>query len=317
MTTNPPTNLIRLLTLLLLVGAAPFHNARADKPQPHDPHTQQINVVCTVGMVGDLVRNVGRDRVQVTVLMGEGVDPHLYKASPGDVRALTRADIVFYNGLNLEGRMGDILAKLARRTPTIAATDTIPRALLHAPPAFAGHHDPHVWFDVSLFMHCVHRVRDALTDHDPDHRDEYTANADAYLARMRELHEYARTQLATVDPSRRILITAHDAFGYFGSAYGVEVRGIQGLSTESEAGVRDINELVKYIADRQVKAVFVETSVSERNIRALVEGCRAIGHNVIIGGQLYSDAMGPDGTTEGSYLGMVRHNVDTIVKALK
>lgn len=313
---TPPAPLLAIVLALAGPAAAP-PPARSGEPGAGARHRNPIRAVCTTGMVGDIVRNVGRDHLRVTVLMGEGVDPHLYKASPGDVRLLTTADIVFFNGLHLEGRMGDLLVKLARRTPTFAVTETIPRDKLREPPEFAGHYDPHVWFDVSLWMYCVERVRDVLAEFDPSHRRDYIANAADYRRRLDTLHRYAATVLATVDPTRRTLVTAHDAFGYFGRAYGLEVRGIQGLSTESEAGVRDINDLVRYITQRRVKAVFVETSVSEKNIRALVEGCRAAGHDVKIGGRLFSDAMGADGTPDGTYIGMVRHNVDTIVNALK
>ncbi|NOT00984.1 MAG: zinc ABC transporter solute-binding protein [Phycisphaerales bacterium] len=277
-----------------------------------------INVVCTVGMVADIARNVGGDHVKVTALMGEGVDPHLYQASPGDVRLLSGADVVFYNGLLLEGKMTDVMIKLASRVPTVAVTEHIPEDTLRSPPEFAGHHDPHVWFDVSLWMKCAERVRDYLADEfDPAHRSDYERNAADYLARLAELHEYARDQIATIPDERRTLVTAHDAFGYFGRAYHIEVRAIQGLSTESEASVKDINNLVAFIAERKIRAVFVESSVSQKNIQALVEGCAAAGHAVTIGGSLFSDAMGKDGTPDGTYVGMVRHNVDIIVRSLK
>lgn len=287
-------------------------------PESAAKRSYPINVVCTVGMVADIARNVGGDHVRVTALMGEGVDPHLYQASPGDVRLLSGADVVFYNGLLLEGKMTDVLIKLASRVPTVAVTEHIPEGTLRSPPEFAGHHDPHVWFDVSLWMKCAERVRDYLANEfDPAHRADYERNAADYLARLRELHEYARDQIATIPDERRTLITAHDAFGYFGRAYHIEVRAIQGLSTESEASVKDINNLVGFIAERKIRAVFVESSVSQKNIQALVEGCAAAGHAVTIGGSLYSDAMGKDGTPEGTYVGMVRHNVDIIVRSLK
>ncbi len=276
-----------------------------------------IKAVCTVGMVADIVRNVGGEYFQVTSLMGEGVDPHLYKASPGDLRLLRGADMIFYNGLSLEGRMTDILIRLASSKPTHPAAGGIPQELLREPPEFKGHYDPHVWFDVSLWMHCARSVRDRLIEFDPKHRAHYEANAARYLAELAELHAYTIKRIASIEKSRRILVTAHDAFGYFGRAYDIEVRAIQGLSTESEASIKDINDLVAFIAERGVKAVFVESSVSERNIAALVEGSRAAGHDIRIGGELFSDAMGRDGTPEGTYIGMVRHNVDLIVEALK
>jgi len=274
-----------------------------------------INVVCTTGMVADLVRNVGGDRVKVTQIMGEGVDPHLYKASPGDVNLLSGADAIFYSGLHLEGKMADVFVRMARKKPTFAVTEYIPEDRVLENPE--GAFDPHLWFDVSLWREAAGVVRDALKAFDPPQAADYQARADAYQAELAKLHEYARTQLATIPKDRRVMVTAHDAFRYFGRAYDVEVKGIQGISTESEAGVKEVNALVNFLVERKVKAVFVESSVSDKNIRALLEGCKARGHTVVIGGELFSDAMGKDGTPEGSYVGMVRHNVDTIVKALK
>lgn len=292
-------------------GASTMAGSRGEK------RTYPINVVCTVGMVADIVRNIGGEHVQVRALMGEGVDPHMYQASPGDVRLLSGADVIVYNGLNLEGRITDVLVKLARKIPTIAASEGVPEDLLREPPKFKGHYDPHVWFDVSLWMHSVQHTRDVFVELDPDHADDYVRNSAAYVKELEALHDYAKRRIATIDKNRRTLVTAHDAFGYFGRAYDIDVRAIQGLSTESEASVKDINELVAFIAKRKVKAVFVESSVSEKNIRALVEGCAAAGHSITIGGELFSDAMGREGSAEGTYIGMVRHNVDTIVKALK
>lgn len=274
-----------------------------------------INVVCTTGMVADLVRNIGGDRVKVTQIMGEGVDPHLYKASPGDVNLLNGADAIFYSGLHLEGKMADVFVRMARKKPTFAVTEYIPEDRVMENPE--GAFDPHLWFDVSLWREAAGVARDALKAFDPAHAADYQARADAYQAELIKLHEYAKTQLATVPKERRVMVTAHDAFRYFGRAYDVEVKGIQGISTESEAGVKEVNVLVNFLVDRKVKAVFVESSVSDKNIRALLEGCKAGGHTVVIGGELFSDAMGKDGTPEGTYVGMVRHNVDTIVKALK
>ncbi len=273
-----------------------------------------IRVVGTTGMVGDLAARVGGPHVKVTTLMGEGVDPHLYKASPGDIRQLSDADIVFYSGLHLEGKMADILERMADRKPTHAVAEGIPadRVLRAA----AGTPDPHLWFDVALWSEGLATIADALATFDPPHADEYHANATAYRAELTSLDDEVRDRLATIPDATRVLVTAHDAFHYFGRAYNIEVKAIQGISTESEAGVREINDLVDYLAQHTIPAVFIESSVSDRNIRALVEGCRARGHEVVIGGQLYSDAMGKPGTPEGTYPGMVRHNVETIVNAL-
>ena len=278
---------------------------------------QTINVVATIGMIGDLVQNIGGERVAVTSLMGPGVDPHLYKASAGDVQKLERADVIFYNGLELEGRMTDIFVKLAASRPTVAVSDGVPRERLREPPEFEGKYDPHIWFDVTLWKYAAQRVADELARIDPSSAELYKRNLAAYSQQLDELHSYVKAQINTVPERSRVLITAHDAFGYFGAQYGVEVRGLQGTSTATEAGAADVQALAEFIAERGIKAIFVESSVPESTIKAVQAAVEARGKQVAIGGQLFSDAMGQAGTPEGTYLGMVRHNVDTIVKALK
>ena len=281
--------------------------------QPDGP----VKIVTTTGMITDIVKRVTRERAEVTGLMGSGVDPHLYKARQSDISALNQADIVFYNGLHLEGKMGELLDRLGRRKPVVQVSRGIPRERLLRFSEVVDAYDPHVWFDVELWMSAVEVVRDSLAQLTPDYKVEYEANAAELLEELAELHEYCRERIGSIPEKQRVLITAHDAFGYFGKAYKIEVKGIQGISTESEASIRDINELIGYIVERGVKAVFVETSVSQKNIEALIEGARARGHSLKIGGELFSDAMGAAGTPEGTYPGMVRHNVDTIADNLK
>jgi manganese/zinc/iron transport system substrate-binding protein len=288
----------------------------ADARPPADLAGRKIRVVATIGMITDIVSRVGRERVQVDGLMGPGVDPHLYKASEGDVTRMAAADVIFYGGLHLEGKMTEVFERMKGRILTVAVTDGIDRALLLKPPEFQGVYDPHVWFDVTLWMEAVKQVTETLAGIDPRHGDAYRANAKAYLGKLSELHEYVRSRAREVAPSRRVLITAHDAFNYFGRAYGFEVLGLQGISTVSEAGTADIQALAKVIVERKIPAVFVETSVSPRTVEALKEAVRARGFDVKIGGNLYSDAMGNPGTPDGTYIGMVRHNIDTIVSAL-
>jgi len=291
-------------------------SATAVSPSSHQyKGAYPIRVVCTTGMVADIARNIGGDKVAVTALMGEGVDPHLYKASPADVSQLNRADIILYSGLHLEGKLAELLERMSRRKPTLGVAEHIPRDKILTDEH--GARDPHVWFDVSLWSEAAGAAAEALAEFDSPHADAYRANSAAYREQLAKLHQYAQEQLATVPENHRVLVTAHDAFRYFGRAYGVEVRGIQGISTDSEAGVRQVKELVDFLVERKIKAVFVETSVSDQNIRSLLEGCAARGHQVIIGGSLFSDAMGKAGTPEGTYEGMVGHNVDTIVHALK
>ena len=286
------------------------------KGQPDALTGGKIRIVTTIGMVTDIVKNVGGEGVEVTGLMGPGVDPHLYKASAGDVQRLASAQLIFYNGLHLESKMGDILAKMSGDTKTVAVTEAIDQSLLLTPPEFEGQYDPHLWFDVTLWMKAVGRVRDTLSEFDSDNTLMYYTNAERYLAKLAELHEYVAAQAERVPSEQRVLVTAHDAFNYFGKAYGFEVRGLQGISTATEAGIADVQELATFIAARRIPAIFVESSVSTRSLEAVKAAVKSKGFDVAIGGELFSDAMGHEGTPEGTYIGMVRHNIDTIVTAL-
>jgi manganese/zinc/iron transport system substrate-binding protein len=278
---------------------------------------EPIRVAATVGMVADIVREVAGDRATVEGIIGEGVDPHLYKPTRGDVVSLSQADLVFYNGLMLEGKMGDVLIRVARRgKPVYAVTEEILETGDYVITDEDKYYDPHVWMDVSGWSKAVDIVAEALSSYDPDHAAEYRANADAYQEKLQALDAYAREVIGSIPEDQRVLVTAHDAFSYLGRAYGLEVRGIQGLSTESEAGVQDIENLIEFLVERGIPSVFVETSVADKNVRALVEGARARGHTVSIGGELFSDAMGPSGTYEGTYIGMIDHNVTTIARSL-
>ncbi|HEX5103370.1 MAG TPA: zinc ABC transporter substrate-binding protein [Pirellulaceae bacterium] len=308
-----------LVSLLLLAGcdSAGVSNPpalQADATAFAGPYP--IQGVATVGMVADVVRSVGGEHVQLTQLMGPGVDPHLYMATRDDVSTIMEGDIVFYSGLMLEGKMADTLVKVARTKPVFAVTELIdPRELLE-PEDFAGHYDPHVWMDVSAWSTCALAVANALGEFDPTHAGDYEKNAAAYRQQLAELHQYGLKSIATIPEGSRVLITSHDAFNYFGRAYGLEVQGVQGISTESEAGLQRINELVAMIVAKKVKAVFVESSVPRKNIDALVEGAQSKGHDVVIGGELFSDAMGQSGTYEGTYVGMLDHNITLVTRAL-
>ncbi|APX13990.1 metal ABC transporter solute-binding protein, Zn/Mn family [Tateyamaria omphalii] len=275
-----------------------------------------LNIVSTTGMIADLVRFIGGDAVTVRGLMGAGVDPHAYRQTRSDIVAMTRADAVMWHGLYLEAQMEDFLLDLGRKQPVHAIAETVNPDLLIAHEDYEGRFDPHIWMDPDLWVQCVPAVIDALADLRPDARAGFEANGAGFQEEAQALSVYARDLLTNVPAERRVLLTAHDAFGYFGTAYGFEVMGIQGISTESEAGLNRIRTLVDFLVERQLPAVFVETSVSDRNIRALVEGAASQGHEVRIGGSLFSDAMGPDGTYEGTWLGMIDHNVTTIARAL-
>lgn len=277
-----------------------------------------LNIVTTTGMIADITKNVGGEYVEVIALMGAGVDPHLYKASEGDVRRLQEADLIFYSGLHLEAQMGEVLEKMNDfGIRTVAVTDKIDRTTLLANPQYPDQYDPHVWFDVTMWMKATEQVQETLSEIDPSHTSAYEANATAYLAQLEELHQYVLSQAETVPAEKRVIITAHDAFNYFGRAYGFEVRGLQGISTEAQAGTADVQDLTSFIVERQIPAIFVESSVPQRNVEAVQAAVQAQGFDVQIGGSLFSDAMGNPGTPEGTYIGMVRHNIDTIVAALK
>jgi manganese/zinc/iron transport system substrate-binding protein len=277
----------------------------------------RYTIVTTCGMVTDIAREVVGDLATVNGLMGEGVDPHLYKPIRSDVIQLTKADIIFYSGLMLEGRMSDLFLRASRDDkPIYAVTEGIDESYLREPPEFEGHFDPHVWMDVGAWSECVAFVAGALGEFDPPNAATYNENAERYRQQLAELDDYIRQSIASIPADRRALITAHDAFGYFGRAYDIEVRSVQGLSTESAAAVDDINRLVDFIVTRKIPAIFVESSVSKKNIEAIIEGTEHKGMKVVIGGKLYSDAMGAPGTYEGTYLGMMDHNATVIARAL-
>lgn len=298
-----------LLAAFLLVAAALGQSRAAEKP---------LRVTTTVTMAADLVRSVGGDRVAVDALMGPGVDPHLYKASASDVTKLQRADVIFYSGLLLEGKMEEVFTSLSRaKRPVYAVTDAIPKERLLSPPDLAGHFDPHVWFDVTLWKQCIDVVLRGLIEVDPDGREHYERRAAETRARMDELHAWALQKANELPAERRILVTSHDAYNYFGRAYGFQVVGLQGISTVSEAGLADIAKLSDFIKAKGIKAVFVESSVSPNTIERISKDT-----GVKIGGELFSDAMGTPGQMEngydlGTYEGMIKHNLTTIVEALK
>jgi manganese/zinc/iron transport system substrate-binding protein len=304
--------------VLILISTAALAAGCGRGAAPAPLAGRPVKVTTTTGMIADLAANIGAERVDVAGLMGPGVDPHLYKPSASDVEKLEGADIILYNGLELEGRMTDVFVKIARGgKPTVAVSEDIDPETLREPVEFQGKYDPHIWFDVTLWRQAARTVARELAKLDPTSKSLYERNADAYVTRLDELHRYVQEQIATIPPGSRVLVTAHDAFGYFGRRYGMEVRGLQGTSTATEAGARDVSTLAQYLCERRIKAIFVESSVPHSTIRAVQEAARARRCSVAIGGELFSDAMGSRGTPEGTYIGMVRHNVDTIARALR
>ncbi len=282
----------------------------------------KVKAVATTTMVADMVQNIGRDKVEVIGLMGPGVDPHLYKATARDLKSLTQADVIFYSGLHLEGRLADVFTRMGRRGIKVyAVSESVDPEFLLEPAEFAGHFDPHIWFNPVLWASCIKTVVDAFEEADPGNAEVYQRNGAELAASYEALHGWALRKIAEIPKERRILITSHDAFNYFGQAYGFQVVGVQGISTVTEAGLADIARMVDFIREKQVPAIFVESSVSPAAIKRISKDSGAI-----IGGELFSDAMGTPGVIhsyegeeydEGTYLGMVKNNVRLIVEALK
>ena len=277
----------------------------------------RVQATTTTTMITDLVRQIGGDRVEVTGLMGPGVDPHLYRASQGDVSALQEADAVFYNGLFLEGQMEDILEKTSEQKPTVQVTEGIPEEELLGSPQYEDQFDPHVWFDATLWRTTVDPVVEQLSELDPDGASEFEQRGEEYKAEIDELHSFVEEEISSIPEEQRVLVTAHDAFNYFGRQYGMEVRGLQGISTEAEAGSRDVQELADFLAENEIKAIFVESSVPPETVEAVQDAAQDKGWELEIPGELYSDAGGDEGTEAETYTGMFRENVETITGALR
>ncbi|MFD1016901.1 metal ABC transporter solute-binding protein, Zn/Mn family [Winogradskyella rapida] len=300
--------------MIFLCAITLIFTACADKTKDDG----KLNIVTTTTMVTDLVQHIGGDLIHVNGLMGAGVDPHLYKASEGDVSKLVNADIIFYNGLHLEGKLVEVLEKMESvNKTTIALSDALDKNALIGSEYFASNYDPHVWFDIEFFKRFANKTATVLSEKDPDNAAQYEANKVAYVQDLDQLQTKIKATIATLAEDKRILVTAHDAFNYFGKAYGFNVVGLQGISTATEAGVQDVQKLATFIIDKQIKAIFIESSVPKRTIEALQASVNSKGHHVEIGGTLYSDALGNAGTTEGTYIGMFEYNVNTIVNALK
>lgn len=309
------------LLLLLMSGCNPANSTQPsgnkNDANSEDPTSYPYRIVTSCGMVTDIVRVVAGDRAEVVGLMNSTVDPHMHQPAREDNDQLMKADIVFFSGLMLEGQMGDTLIRVGRQgKPVYAVTEEIDRKYLRQPSEFEGHWDPHVWMDVKAWSECVNAVSKALAEFDPKHASEYQTRAKDYREKLTQLDNYVRKVIATIPEGSRWLITAHDAFGYFSRAYNIPVRSVQGLTTESEPAVADVNNLVEFIATKQVPAIFVESTVNPQSIQAIVEGVKSRDWNVSIGGALFSDAMGKEGTYEGTYVGMLDHNATLIARSL-
>ncbi len=309
---------IKLLSVLLFTALV-FINAGCGKKEKKEEaqEVRKLNIVATTGIIGDALENICQENADVTALMGPGVDPHLYKASESDVARLDKADVIVYNGLHLEGKMGEILGKIARTRPVINLSSILPHERLRQTPEFHGLIDPHFWFDVELWSMAVMSLGQELAKIDTAHQNEYIQNATEYSILIFNLHSEVIQLIASIPPERRVLITAHDAFGYFGRAYDIEVLGLQGISTVSEYGLQDVTNMVDLIINRGVKAIFIESSVSSRAIDAVIAGVHSKGGKVLLGGTLHSDALGEKGTAAENYIGMIHNNVLTIVPALQ
>lgn len=306
-----------LCRVAVLLSMVVMSVACGGAPQEADVSDGPLRIVATTSIVGDLVRSIGGDAVELETLMGAGVDPHLYKPSAGDVRKMAAAQVLVYNGLHLEGKMTEVLAEMGTRgVETLAVAECVAPERLLPVEGFETMHDPHVWFDVELWEEAAACLRDALVRIDPDHAEGYQQRGDAVITEFAALDDWVGERIETLPEERRVLVTAHDAFSYFGRAYGVEVRGLLGVSTAAEAGTADVQDLAVFIADRGLPAVFVESSVPPRFIEALTEAVAARGREVTIGGSLYSDALGSPGGPTATYVGTVRANVETIVGAM-
>ncbi len=302
---------VGLLFCLLALTGCPASKS------PSNAAADGLKIVATTGMVADLVKHVVGRHGAVQTLMSAGVDPHLYKPTTSDVADIQQADLVFYNGLGLEGPMQPVFERAAEKgRKVIPVAGKLPEAAVHHSESFSGHADPHVWMDVNLWIQCLDQIVEALCAAAPGKADEFRANADAYRQELKKLDDFARSAIRTIPEPQRTLVTAHDAFSYFAKAYGIEVKAVQGITTESEPGVDDVNSLVNFLVEKKIPALFVESSVSDRNLMAVLEGVAKHGGKVTISGRLFSDAMGADGTYEGTYVGMIDHNVTVIVRAL-
>jgi manganese/zinc/iron transport system substrate-binding protein len=299
--------------IIIIISIATIFSCKNNKTD-----NGKLNIVTTTTLLTDLVTNIGGDEINVQGLMGSGVDPHLYKASAGDVTKLTNADLIFYGGLHLEGKLVEVFEKMeSQNIKTVAVSDALDTKTLIGSEYFASNYDPHIWFDVNNWELITSFVVKKLSEVDPEHKAIFEENGKQYLEKLKVLNEEIKATINTLPQEKRVLVTAHDAFNYFGKAYGFEVVGLQGLSTATEAGVQDVQNLSNFIIDNKVKAIFVESSVPKRTIEALQASVNSKNHHVEIGGTLYSDALGNAGTVEGTYLGMFRYNVNTIVNALK
>lgn len=296
-----------IIVLLLIVSCK----------QKEKPKKEKLQVVTTTTMITDLVKNIGGDKLDVKGLMGAGVDPHLYKASEGDVGKLFNADIIIYNGLHLEGKLEEIFEKMRHQNKkTIAVSEALDKSTLIGSEYFASNYDPHIWFDISNWEGITKYLIKKLSELDSKNASIYQENGNAYLKKLKVLKGEVSEKIDELSKEKRILVTAHDAFNYFGKAYQFNVVGLQGLSTATEAGVKDVQKMGTFIIKNEVKAIFVETSVPKRTVEALQEAVKSKGHEIVIGGTLYSDALGDEGTVEGTYIGMYKHNVTTIVSSL-
>jgi len=304
---------MRVVFFLLLICSIPGCNTSSQQNENQDG---KLHILTTTGIIGDAVKNIVGDSANVVSLMGPGVDPHLYKVSQGDVGKLTDASIIFYNGLHLEGKMAEVLENLGKQKNTVAVSDGISKDKLRNVSGFAGGYDPHIWFDVAVWIEAVVYISEQVIKADPKHADFYKNNTRLYLAELESLDSWVKEQISQIPQNQRVLITAHDAFGYFGDAYNIQVEGLQGISTMSEPGLKDIAQITDLIVQRKIKAIFVESSVSQKTVTSVLEGAIEKGQQVRIGGTLYSDALGDHNSSAGTYIGMVKTNVQTITSAL-
>lgn len=303
--------------LFLVVATVLFVGGCASNKKENAQKSEKPVVVTTTGQIADAVKEIAGDHVIIKSLMGPGVDPHLYKATQGDLQTLENADIIFYNGLELEGKMSDIFEKMKKQKTVRAIGENVPKEKILKDELHPDLFDPHIWFDIDIWKSAISDITNTLEKELPQNKDVFNKNEEIYFQKLKELSDWSEERINEIPEKQRVLVTAHDAFNYFGNSHSMEVRGLQGLSTDSEYGLKDIQNIVDFLVDRNIKAVFVESSVSDKAMKAVIEGAKGKGHSIQIGGELFSDAMGAEGTEEGTYIGMYKHNVNTIVDSLK
>ena len=280
------------------------------------PLSEKKTVICTTNVIADAISNILPPDFEVKSLMGPGVDPHTYKSKTSEIKNMKNADVIVYNGIDFESNLIDAIEEIGKSGFVISLGDLVPKDRLRKTTDFGSAYDPHFWHDVNLFSTSVSIAGSQLSVKFPDSKNYIDSATNSYTKKLLETESYVRSEIAKIPSNARVLITAHDAFGYFGRSFGIEVKGIQGISTASDISIRGITELTDFIVSRGIPAIFVENSVSQKNIKSVIEGCQSKGLNLSIGGTLYSDGLGDTESGADTYIKMIRKNTNAIVGGL-